>query len=159
RYLRIKERMEAKPKFTIDDFKSIQHDNVSLPGRALAGYARKLDIKEPELRPFVELLANWNGELSRETPAGPLYAIWLRELLEASFTPHVPPVLLEFVRTRHGTETLLEALDKPDAFWFGKDPQAGRDALLRSTFILAVSKTKQLVGSDPKQWAWGKLHQ
>lgn len=158
RYLRLKERMEAKKKFTIDDFKSMQHDNVSLPGRTLAELAGTLPSRDTEIAPYLKLMAQWDGDLTRQTPAGPLYAYWLQDLLKAFYAPHVPDKLLEFVRGRRGIEVMFQAMEKPDAFWFGKDPLAGRSAMLRSSLLSAVTKTKAALGNDPQQWAWGKLH-
>jgi penicillin amidase len=158
RFLRIKEWMDPLKKFELKDSQSIQHDNVSLPGRRLARLASNLDGKSPELEPYRKLLAGWDGDLSVQSQAGPLYGIWLRGLLDAFYKPHVPEKLVEFVRSRQGLEIMLTALEKPDAFWFGQDPVGGRDLLLRMTLAVAVKDTKKALGDDPKAWAWGKLH-
>jgi penicillin amidase len=158
RFLRIKERLDAKKKFDRDDFQSVQHDNVSLPGRALARLLKTVAIKDAALQPYVKLLADWDGDLARESRAGPLYGHWLKELQYEFYRPHVPAKLIEFVSGRHGIEVMLAALEKPDAFWFGDDPTAGRDRLAQTTFATAVTKTKAALGDDPSQWTWGKLH-
>ncbi|MBL8798322.1 MAG: penicillin acylase family protein [Planctomycetia bacterium] len=158
RFLRIKERMDPVQQFELKDSRSIQHDNVSLPGRRLARLAANLDVKSAELEPYRKLLAGWDGELALTSQAGPLYGHWQRGLLDAFYKSQVPEKLVEFVRSRQGLEIMLTALEKPDAFWFGPDPAAGRDALLRTTFAAAVKHTKAALGDDPKTWAWGKLH-
>jgi penicillin amidase len=158
RFDRIEQRLGAKAKFTPDDFRSIQQDATSLPGLALPRLARGLGDQDPELRPYAELLAGWDGVLSAESRAGPLYAVWLQELLEGFYRPHVPARLLSLVGTRGGVPVLLAALEKPDAAWFGDDPRAGRDRLLRATFRGAVRKVKELLPGDEKAWSWGRLH-
>ncbi len=158
RYNRLRERLDAKKSFTLDDSKSMQHDNVSIPGRQLARLAATLDLKDPAMEPFRKLLAGWDGDLSVKSQAGPLYGFWLQEMLDTFFRAQVPANLVEFVRGRHGLAVMLAALEKPDPFWFGNDPVAGRDLFLRSTFISAVGKTKKTLGDDPQQWTWGKLH-
>src|SRR6516162_5158474 len=49
RFARIKERLEGKKKFTPDDFRSIQHDNTTLPGLALARLVKSVDMKDAQL--------------------------------------------------------------------------------------------------------------
>jgi len=158
RFQRIRERFDGKKEFTLNDFKSMQHDNVSLPGRQLARFAKTLDLKDAEFQQYSDLLAKWDGDLTVESSAGPLYGFWLQELLDGFYRPHVPAKLLEFVRSRHGIAVMLNALEKPDKFWFGADPAAGRDQLLRATFVSAIPKVKAALGADYKQWTWGKVH-
>jgi penicillin amidase len=158
RYARIKQRLEAKKKFDLDDFKNIQHDSTSLPGQALARLIRKLKIADPDQKPYAELLANWDGVLSTDAKAGPIYGVWLQELLDGFYAPHVPKSVLDFVRSRGGIAVMLAALEKPDAAWFGDDPVAGRDRLLRESFARAVSRLKTLSPAGPGQMTWGRLH-
>jgi penicillin amidase len=158
RFRRIEQRLMMKKHFSLEDFASIQQDNTSLPGQALARLVRTVDIHDPELRPYIELLAGWDGVLSRESQAGPLYAAWLQELLDGVYRPHVPERCLEFLRSRNGVAVMLTALEHPEEAWFGKDPAAGRDRLLRETFARAVKKVQAKLGNDPSRWAWGKLH-
>lgn len=158
RYHRIKQRLEARKKFDLEDFKNIQHDNTTLPGLTLARMVKTVDMRDPKLQPYVDLLAHWDGVLSVDARAGPLYAVWLHELLDAFYKPHVPAHVLDFVRSRGGIATMLAALEKPDKFWFSDDPGAGRDRLLRQTFASAVPKVKSLLPGDSNHWTWGKLH-
>jgi penicillin amidase len=158
RFWRVQERLEGKKKFTLEDFQRLQHDNVSLPGRALVRLIKAMNVQDPELRPYAELLAGWDGVLSADSRAGALYGVWLRELLDGFFRPHVPERLLEFVASRGGVPVMLAALEKPDAAWFGANPTEGRDRLLRTTFRRAVGKLKELLPGDDKAWSWGRLH-
>jgi penicillin amidase len=158
RFKRIKERLEGKKKFTQEDFQSLQHDNTSLPGRALVRLVKGLDVQGQEFRPYVELLAGWDGVLSSDSRAGALYGVWLRELLDGFYRPHVPARLLDFTASRNGVPVMLAALEKPDATWFGEKPTEGRDLLLRTTFRRAIGKLKKLMPGDDKDWSWGRLH-
>jgi penicillin amidase len=158
RYLRLKERLDAKKAFTIDDSKSMHYDSMSIPGRRLAGLARSMDARDSELAPYILLMRQWDGELSIDSRFGVIYGFWLQELLDAFFRPHVPANLLEFARGRHGTEVMLAALEKPDEFWFGKDPALGAQRLLRSTLASAIPRIKKTLGANEKEWTWGRLH-
>ncbi|HXG09012.1 MAG TPA: penicillin acylase family protein [Gemmataceae bacterium] len=158
RFERIRQRLEAKPKFDLEEFKSIQHDNTTLVGQALAQLVKRVDSGDAALRPYIELLANWDGVLSRESRAGPLYAVWLRELQEEFFRPHVPKGVLDLLTSRSGVPVLLAALEKPDRFWFGDNPEEERDRLLRRTFAAAVKKVEEALPGGMAKWSWGRLH-
>src|SRR5262249_40662066 len=145
-------------KLTLEDFQGIQHDNTSLPGLALGRLLKKVDVQEPELRPYVKLLTEWDGELSAGSRAGALYGVWLRELLDGFYRPHVPARLLEFVTSRGGVPVMLAALEKPEKAWFGDNPNEGRDRLLATTLRTAVGKLKELLPGEEKEWSWGRLH-
>jgi penicillin amidase len=158
RFARIKERLEGNQKLTREDCQRLQHDNTSLPGRALVRLVKAWDVPDRELRPYVDLLAGWDGVLSADSPAGALYGVWLQGLLDGFYRPHVPARLLDFTAARGGVPVMLAALEKPDAAWFGAKPSAGRDRLLRTTFRSAVGKLKELLPGDDKAWSWGRLH-
>jgi penicillin amidase len=96
--------------------------------------------------------------LSTGSRAGALYGVWLQELLDGFYRPHVPARLLDFTATRSGVPVLLAALEKPDAAWFGDSPIEARDRLLRTTFRSAVGKLKELLPGDDKERSWGRLH-
>ncbi len=158
RFARIKERLEAKKKFTLEDFQSIQHDVTTQPGRMLARLVQAVDMQDRTLRPYVELLARWDGVLSADSRAGALYGVWLQELLDGFYRSQVPAGLLDFTASRSGVPVLLAALEKPDAAWFGEKPIEGRDRLLRATFRKAVDRLRKLLPGDEQKWSWGRLH-
>jgi penicillin amidase len=156
RFDRVRTRLTAKEKLTLDDFKSIQHDDVSIPGQRLTKLLRDVDLKDEALEPYAKQLRDWNGKLSLDSKAGPLYAIWLSELQRGLYRPHVPKDLLSTAMSLGGLPTLFAALEKPDERWFGPDPKAGRDRLIRETFAAAVANLKKL--PEPRQERWGALH-
>jgi penicillin amidase len=158
RFARVKERLEGKKTFTLEDFQSIQHDVTTLPGRTLSRLVKVVDRQDPELRHYVELLAEWDGELSADSRAGALYGVWLQELLDGFYRPQVPAKLLDFTAARGGVPVMLAALEKPDEAWFGAKPTEGRDRLLRTTFRKVVDRVRKLLPGDEKAWSWGRLH-
>ncbi|MBA4062434.1 MAG: hypothetical protein C0501_01770 [Isosphaera sp.] len=156
RFHRIRDRLASKDKWAVEDFRAVQHDNVSLPGLAVARLLKGVDLKDEDLTPYAKLLTGWDGRLGVDAEAGPLYAIWLRELQHGLYGPHVPKELLASAVSLGGLPTALAALENPDARWFGADPTAARDQLLRETFAAAVGKLKKL--PEGQQRRWGALH-
>lgn len=157
RFLRIQERLTGDAKLTLDDLKSIQHDNTSIPGRTLARLLEKITLPS-ELTPYGTVLKSFTGDLSRDSQAGPLYATWLQELLTAFYAERLPPDARTDRGDLRNVTVLLNALENPDEATFGANPTFKRDELLQKTFTTAVARTKKLLGDNPAQWTWGKLH-
>jgi penicillin amidase len=157
RYRRVKESLESKGRFTLVDFKRMQHDNVSIPGRQLAGLLATIAVKDPTMEQYANLLRNWDGTLARRSRAAPLFALWRGELVEGFFAMKVPKHLTAAVATRSGIPMMLAELSNPSEEWFGSDPGESRNRLVRETLARAVEKTKQALGEDPGDWELGKL--
>jgi penicillin amidase len=156
RYQRIRDVLTSKEKWELTDFRALQHDSRSLPGAALGALLRNVELKDNRLEPYAKVLTAWDGTLSVDSKAGPLYAIWLRELQQGLYAPHVPKELADSLVTLGGIPNLLAVLQKPDARWFGENPTAGRDKFVRETFAAAVEKLKKL--PETQQQRWGTLH-
>lgn len=159
RYRRIESHLSAGRSLSLDDMRRMQFDNVEIPGRQLVGLLGQVRLADASLEPYASLMAAWDGAMGRQSQAGPLYAHWLRELLDGFFAPHVPKELLESVSERQGVQVMLAALERPTAAWFGEEPQAARDRLLVESLASAVEKTRRALGDDAAAWRWGRLHQ
>jgi penicillin amidase len=157
RFWRIEERLTGGAKFTLDDFQSIQHDSGSLVARELKAVLEAVSLPA-EMEPFAKLLREWDASLAVDAQAGPLYAVWLQELMNAFFSERLPKDPVERADLRSVT-VLLAHLGKPTEAWFGNDPVQARDELVRAAFAAAVTRTKKLLGDDTSRWRWGALHQ
>jgi penicillin amidase len=157
RFRRIQERLTASKKFTQGDFQSIQHDCTSLPARELVSVLKSVSLPG-ELQPYARLLRDWDGTLSVDAQAGPLYAVWVQELLAAFFGERLPKDPVERADLRSVT-VLLAHVGNPTEAWFGPRPIEARDQLVRTTFSSAVARTKTLLGDEVSRWRYGALHQ
>ena len=157
RFRRIEQRLTEKSKLTLEDFQSIQHESTSLPAQALVKLLNGVELPK-ELDSFATLLRQWDGHLSKDSAAAPLYSVWLQELMDGFYGMRISKDL----RTERGDlrhiATLLQRLNQPGAAVFGPDPVKARDELLRQTFSTAVSRTQKLWGADPTKWRWGQVH-
>ena len=157
RFLRVKHNLEAKSKFTLEDFQHIQHDDVSILGHRLAKHFDKSKFAERELEAYAQIVRGWDGKLSRDSRAAVLFAYWLPALQEAVYSRHVPKELVKEVAAKSGVATLMHVLDNPTVDWFGPEPQATRNRLVSASFVTAVAAAKQRF---PKidDMRWGTLH-
>jgi penicillin amidase len=151
RFQRVRHLLQSRKQWDLEGFKAIQHDDISLPGRALGRLLAKVDLGNDNLKGFARRLTGWDGKLSADSTAGPLYAAWLQELKKAMFALHVPKALHARFASLCGVPVLLEALDSADPRWFGKDARAARDQMVRETFARAVRRTRDA-------GRWGNVH-
>ena len=93
RFNRVNEVLSEGKKFTIDDFKKLQHDEMSLPARRLIAMLKQVPHGgSQEFQQARELLEEWDQILDRESRAAPLYEIWQEETLVPKFVEtELPP--------------------------------------------------------------------
>ena len=157
RYDVVKNRLDENKRFTLQDFKSIQNEVTSLPGKALIALIKAVELKDAQLQPYADLLAEWDGVLDVRSKAGPVYAAWLSELQDGFYARHVPKELLSVAKSMGSLPGMLKAIEYPDATWFGDNPKEARDQLVRSTFASAIEKLKK-TPTGPGPLTWGSLH-
>jgi len=156
RYLRIAEVLGPGGKFTVADFQRLQHDEVSLPARALVRLLKEARGASPELRPWVARMTEWDGTVTRDSAAAALYELWTARLGAAVLQGRVPEKWIPFLADDR--ERTISRLQSPDPAWFGENPRAGRDAVLLGTLEEAVAEARKRLGPDPGTWRWGSLH-
>ncbi|MCI0376081.1 MAG: penicillin acylase family protein, partial [Gemmataceae bacterium] len=151
RFQRVEAELKKRDKLTLDDFRAIQHDDVSLPGLALVRLLKDVEIADRRLYSHLDLLGKWDGKLSVDSRAGPLYAVLLKELQEA-FYDKVPKDLRKSFMNIASLPAMIEALEKPSPGRFGSEAGWARDKLVHDALIQAAQKLTKL----PDRW--GALH-
>jgi penicillin amidase len=157
RHQRLRQLLASHDRWDLKSIQALQHDVMSLPGLALARLLKAAGPPEKDLEPYARLLFDWDGRLTADAKAGPLLALWLKELEENFYAPHVPASAKAALMSLSGLPVMLQALEKPDPHWLGPDAAAGRVRLLRTTFARAVGRLKALPA--PARQRWGALHQ
>lgn len=145
-------------RFTAEDFKRLQHDEVAGPARELIDLLVQAKGADAELKPWIERLAKWDRVVSKDSAAAALYVFWTDKLAPAAFQKRVPEALWPVVGNALSTDNLLRHLKQPSPRWFGEDPKAGRDAALLSALRDAVAEARKRMGDDPAAWRWGAVH-
>ncbi len=89
--LTLGKKLLSGPGFTVGHFERLQHDETSIPARAIAGALkramaeRKTPAGDADAANAATLLGNWNGLLSKSSPEAALYETW-SPLLASAFT-------------------------------------------------------------------------
>jgi penicillin G amidase len=92
-----------------------------------------------------------------ESPQAALYEVWFSRHLRGAFRQAVLSKAAADSFESPDTAALLDALENPEAR-FTENAASQRDHLLLTTLASAYEEMGTLQGSDPRQWAWGKLH-
>jgi penicillin amidase len=153
---RLAEVFAAGEMHTVAASMALQTDVVSMPARHLV---RLLDDHVPagdgQLGKALELLRDWNFELSAGSAAGALFEVWwahhLRQaiLRQAVGNPHLLPLL--------GAGDVAAALDHLDRMAEHGDPSLS--VLLSETLEVAYAACEDRMGADSTAWSWGCVHE
>lgn len=147
-------------KLTLPDMAFLQNDITSLPALEFQKLLQSTPLKDdPALRAFF----GWDGELERNSPEAALYEVWLGQIRNAladrfSKGKTAPLQVLSGRFQDMPPDSVLCLLKSPEDDVFGDRPLAARDRLLSETLKSAREELSKLLGPDPAQWSWGKLH-
>lgn len=152
---RIKEVLEATKKVGLQDMISLQQDVVSIPARKLVGLLKGLEINEESLKPVVNRLLAWNGELQPNSIEAAIYVTWQQNLLNRVWGWLLPEDALR-IFPRRSLEITIELLISPPADIFGPEPAKKRNAILLASLGEAVRQLRERLGPDGQKWFYGQ---
>ena len=164
---RIREMLDEKEKFGIDDFEKMHSDFKS----------KKAEKMTPEFlialqtetnwnvtqTDALELLKNWDFVLSRESQAASVFEILYRKTIENFMKDDVSDENFEALK---GQRMLLEnlmlnILPEKTSMWIDDksttEIETFNDIVIRSFKETVTDLTSEL-GTDTKSWNWGKIH-
>ncbi|BAT60565.1 penicillin acylase 2 precursor [Variibacter gotjawalensis] len=157
RIQRIKEVFATKKKWTLADAMDLQTDPTTPVGRRIAKLLTGLSSDDPQTTLGLNLVRNWDGRTSADSAAAALAEVWMAKHLGRGVVAATTPEAARSIVGAGDLDAIADLLDKPDAR-FGSDPQGARNRVLLETLGGAVKEVTEILGSDPANWAWGKLH-
>lgn len=153
RALRIDELLSTGRRHTIIDMMNYQHDQLAIPARNIVALLKPLDVKERFSKSALAGLLEWDYLLDSQSVAAAIYVSFERRLLDNISELLVPEAGRNLIG-RLNKKRVIDWLAAPDGR-FGKDPLAGRDALLVKSFNQALEDLKQRFGSNQDNWRYG----
>ncbi|HEY1353418.1 MAG TPA: penicillin acylase family protein [Ktedonobacteraceae bacterium] len=165
--------LQSKTQLTIHDMEHMQsstHDYLAgLMVPALLKTLQQSTLSQSE-QEAEALLRNWNGDMDANAPAALIWWTFWTHYLTDVFGPwwraaHVPVKAHPELAVGPDQSSLDEDLET----WTLSDPTnavftlptgAKRNAsvVMRQAFNETVSELGKTLGSNPKQWQWGRLH-
>ncbi|MFN8420099.1 MAG: penicillin acylase family protein [Anaerolineae bacterium] len=157
---RIVNLIEATAKHTPDTVAAIHGDDYSTAAATLLPAALPIIGGVSEVpKEVTDWLASWT-DYQMKMDSGPAA---LSELYFWELCKHLWGDELGFVPGDDGLITALDALlNNPDQAWWDDvtttNIKETRDDILKTAYIAAYQEAVARMGSDYKQWSWGKLH-
>ena len=157
RHSRLSEVLGRGAKVSIEDAMRLQNDLLSIPARRLIGLLARTPLSDSDNRRALQLLRGWDFMEAADSPQAALFEVWWSRYLPALYKQALLGPAAAAATGAPDSGAMLDALERPEAE-FGADAQARRNQVLAQSLKLAWLDTQRLLGPDPAQWRWGRLH-
>ena len=165
RMARIVEELAARHDWDVAGCAALQLDVTSGPWRQVRDMALHLPVSDPDGQMAVAILRGWDGQVSVDSAAASVFALWLAEMAHRIAKARAPAswryalgfgfgdiVPLTTFSSGSAAQTVERLCAQPDG-WFARGwPAEGADALSAAMRQLRVEH-----GADPARWGWGRL--
>jgi penicillin amidase len=147
-------------KLTVGDMEALQSDVTSLPALEFQKLLRSSVMKDD---PVLSSFLRWDGRLTRESSDAALYEVWWKQI-RVTLAERISKQQDSHIQHLGGRyddlppEMMMRILANPDRDFLGENALAGRDQMLADTLQSAHAELAKLMGSNPSEWSWGKLH-
>jgi penicillin G amidase len=157
RHERIDEVLSKLNKVSIEDSMKLQADVVSIPARRLVALLQPLSSSDADTKAALSLLKGWNASIDADSPQAALHEVWFSRHLGDAFKHALLSKTAGDAFAAPDPEVLLDTLENPQTR-FGQGAKQKSDQVLLESLGAAYREMKTLLGPDPKEWKWGKLH-
>jgi penicillin amidase len=166
RQRRIIELLEEKEKLTVEDFKSMQVDVLSLPARDLLPLALELKPKDDWGERALNFLRAWDHHVAADSVGACIFEVFFTHLVRRTLEEKVGSWSDFFMGKgvhplRHtglffgaAHAWLMEKMRERPAWFEGKTWTVVMEESLES----AVAELRRLLGDEVSRWQWGRLH-
>jgi penicillin G amidase len=160
---RIRDLLKTIPKSSLDDFARFQGDRYDASTEAVLRHAVALKPADEKSARAVEVLRNWNGQMT-SGPAPAIYEALYRRLVENTFKDELGDALfadyLDFLELGHPGGLYAVVDDDASAFWDVRGTAAveTREQIFLKSLDEAVALLSSRQGNDVDGWDWGRLH-
>ena len=168
---RIHQLLYSKQQLTLTDCRQFQLDKLSLPGLQLVALLETFETAVPDAQLCLTLLRQWDGQLTEESIGGTVFQVAVDQLTTALLSEKLPATLiapllgqgindnLHPVNEFQGywLPNLLKILAENKDVWFSSPTT--RNDLIERCLRETTAVLRQMLGQNPANWQWGKLHQ
>jgi penicillin amidase len=169
---RITDLLGDRVDLTVEDFRTMQQDVYSLPGRQAAALLGRLHGATEQERDALARARDWDGYLTAETIGGCICLVFQHQLMRAVFAPIFGDLTETYLGTgksvmepRNGffnrsIPLLYDLARKHDDAWFERMGSTGItwDNVLRTALSNSVVFLNDRLGTNVSGWQWGRLN-
>jgi penicillin amidase len=157
RFNRVDEVLGKDDKVSLQDALRLQTDYQSEPAMRVKPLLAKLQPANEKQKQALELMKNWDGQLSADSAAAALFEVWYQQHVRPAMVEKLVPAEAKPLIGAGDPVVILNLVEKPDKR-LGDNPTQVRDELLVSTLDEAIQHIEKLLGPDMTKWKWGDLH-
>jgi penicillin amidase len=169
RALRIEQMLSEKNDWTIDDFKEMVLDDVSVRDRETAATlvaiiegAEGVSLSQNQQQ-ALDYLKKWNGTHERHEAAPAIYYRWLTRILKMTLQDELGKDNYNLLSTSMLLKRSYAHLIRlENSVWWddiATQKQEKRATILHLAFEETIRDLSSELGNDPAQWSWGKVSQ
>jgi penicillin amidase len=163
RVMRIREMINAKAKHSPQDMALMQSDVVAIQARAfirdvLATEAVERWCEDAIVRQAWQHLVAWDGTCATDSVASAIWHVFFAVFMERRLRDHLGEDLYRaYMEILNQPVIPLENVAREGRPWWFQGPE-GHGRELAETLAAAVDRLRGMLGTDMKQWTWGRLH-
>jgi len=161
--------LETKSKLTLKNMGEIQADFVNISATKLLPLLTDLEPQTEQQKQALGYLLEWNGEMSRDSQAASLFAVWTRFLKRSLFADELAGEWGKvnekpFLRSLISNVTLRNvqlALKSSSPNWcddVSTSPVEDCKVILRNSLEDTLRQLTKLKGNDLSEWQWGEIN-
>jgi penicillin amidase len=174
RAARIERLLQAKPRYTVRDFQNMQTDVYSVQAESLQPYMIIAESQGLLEQRIVRELETWNLFVEVDSFAAAAYEVMRIHLLDSVFGDKLGPLSPQYkgisfssifaasAFSGKASLALANLLEQEESWWY-HDAATGLPRSRQEVLDLALKQTAvtlhDLIGKEPRKWAWGKVHQ
>jgi penicillin amidase len=161
---RITELIRDRTKLTVEDFREIQADTVSLHAKALVpvllGHVRPASDLD---RRAIDILKQWDFDAGASSAAEPIFQAWFLRLATALAGDELGPLIADDYRGRFSftTRFVTRTLASGNSPWCDDVETPNREScedIVTKALQEGVADLSARMGTDPSRWRWDAVH-
>jgi penicillin amidase len=146
---RIEEVLTSKESFTLEEMKSLQVDELSIPARTLIPYLKDLSMESFE--EDKQRLMSWDFVLSGDSIEASIYVFWEQQLSKNAADRFIPKEVRSSIK-RIQLEKVINWIETAEVF----ESEEDRDLFLKEAFVSAIRALEERLGTDRSKWSYGQ---
>ena len=164
RYRRLIELLDAPGKKSVDDHWTFQRDALNLMAKTIAPVMSRALLSHQDTQQMGQMLADWDFVDSPHKSGPTIFQSVYREFALLVYADELGEVLARTMLDKwyFWQERLQKMVLANNSPWFDNvhttNKKESRDDLFHQAALTARKNLELLLGADPAEWLWGKVH-
>ena len=167
RVSRIIEMVNSNPDgLTFEDMRGFQMDDLDMPARffipkLLDALGGNFTEANPEISGYIELIAEWDYHLSKDSIAATIYQVWILKLIQNCINNRLPSGVTGYIAYEDRWIQILEDYleGETELDWLEPDNEYEIHNRMGAAFLDAITELQSTFGFDSSFWKWGDVNE